>query len=188
MYDHDDESTDNVDERHERNDLLGNGCDTLKAADYDEAADQHEHDTDDQIDRVDATEYRRKICVCEERTLKVKSDLVDLSHVTDTERCKDRKRREQYGKEASELLISGYLAKAVLKVIHSASGPLAFFVLASVVYSEYVFGIVCHHSEERCDPHPEYGTGTSHADGSRHAGDVTGTYRCGKCCTKSLEL
>ena len=69
----------------------------------------------------------------------------------------------------------------------STARPFAVCVFAAEVDTQYVFGVVGHHTKECGYPHPEHGARATDADRGGNAGNVTGSYRCGKSGTKRLE-
>ena len=74
------------------------------------------------------------------------------------------------------------------EIIHRAAAPFTAFILLTVIDTENIFGIVCHHSEEGNDPHPEDRTGAAGDDGRRYAGDIAGADRRRKRGAETLEL
>ena len=61
-------------------------------------------------------------------------------------------------------------------------------ILSSEINTKNVFGIVCHHAEKGCKPHPENSTGTARYDCCGNACDVAYTDRCCKRGAECLEL
>ena len=85
MNDHDYDSTQNIYKSHERNYLFRNGCDPLKTSDYDEPANNHQDNTYDQVDYAYSPKYSGAGGIRKEGALQIECDLVDLTHVTDSE-------------------------------------------------------------------------------------------------------
>ena len=76
-YEH--ERAEDIRDRHERHDLLGNRRDPLKTAEDDDAGSHHEDQADAEGHDLDAARDRHGLRdVAEERRLDVQRDLVDL--------------------------------------------------------------------------------------------------------------
>ena len=181
---------------HKGNDLFGNVCDSLNAAEGDNGGKYHNSNTEKDVVKRYFTKYvdggkrlnikcRRNVC----------NYLVYLTHATDTEGCEHGKDTEEHCKDLAGglkscltvLILIGITAHTVLKIVHRASGPFTEAVFTSEINTENVFCEVCHHSEEGCDPHPEDRARAADCDSSGNTCDVTGTDSSGKCRTKRLE-
>ena len=161
----DDQGADQVDHHHEGDDLLRDGGDTLQAADDDQAGQDQQHHAGDPGGNA-------KDCV------HVAGDGVDLGHVADAKGGQEAEDGEQNGQDLANALAALLGAQAVLEVVHGAAGPLVVLVLAAVVDTQDVLGVVGHHAEEGNEPHPEHGAGAAYDDGAADAYNVAGTH-CG---------
>ena len=181
----------NIKACHERYDLLGYRCNSLQTADDNQGSDNHNYNSDDKRNRRDHSEEGLYIQVGKECGLNVNRNFIDLSHVTDSECGKEGKNCKQNCKDFTDYLHRFRFilsSETVLQIVHCTAGPLSVFILSSVKDTKNVFGVVCHHTEECSNPHPEYCSRSADYDGCCHAGNITGTDGCRKRRTKCLEL
>ena len=175
MHDQNDESAEHIGNCHERHEFLRDCRDTLDAADDNQCGKDHQNDT-------------RNIGGDSEHLVQVGADRVDLAHVADTERGDGAEHTEKHCQNSADLLASGFGTETVVQIVHSSAAPLADFVFTAVIDTQHVFGEVCHHAEERDDPHPEDRARAARDDGRRDTGDITCTDRRRQSCTQTLEL
>ena len=181
------QGADDIKNSHEGNDPLCNCSNALQTADDDQTAEDHQGNTDDQVDDGDSGNGAERD-ILKERSLQIQGDLVDLTHVADAEGCqngKDCEKRCQNGTEGLAVLIA---AQTVLQIVHGAAGPFAVCIAAAEVDAQNIFGEIGHHTEKGSDPHPEHGTGTADDDGSGNTRDIAGTDGGGKGSAERLKL
>ena len=129
-----------------------------------------------------------QIHMLKESGFKIQGDLVDLTHVADTEGCQngeDGKERSQDGADGLAVLV---LAQTILQVVHSTAGPFAVHIAATEVDTQNVFGEIGHHTEESSEPHPEHSARAADDDGGRNTCDIAGADGSCQCSAQSLEL
>ncbi len=177
-----------VQARHKRHYLLRERRDALQTAENDQTAEYHQQHTDDNVCPLDVAERVAEVDVLEYRAVEIDDDLVDLTHIADTEAGKNREHREQPRKEAPYVLAALIAAQSVAQIVHRAAAPLALRVFAAVVDTEDILGEVRHHAEERRDPHPEYRAGSADDDSRSHARDIARADSRRKRRTERLEL
>ena len=81
--------------------------------------------------------------------------------------------------------VNAYETEAMQQMLEDAGYDIVPF---TEKHTQNVFGVVCHHTEEGGDPHPEHRTGTTGDDGRCHAGDVAGADGGSERCAQGLEL
>ena len=79
------------------------------------------------------------------------------------------------------------LRRGPVHIDHGTSGPFSVFVPITVFHSECDFRIMCHHSQDRRNPHPENSPGSSGSDGSGDSGDISGSQGPGQGGAEGLE-
>ncbi len=154
---------------HNGNDLFGDGCKALNAAQEDNSADNYENKTHNP--GGDA-----------ESGLHSGTDGVGLNHAAEEAQGEDNGNCEETGEE---------LAKTALEcagnVVNGAALDVAVCVGFAGFESEGSLSIDGGHTEEGDNPHPEDGAGTADEDSAGSTNDVAGTYlSCNSGC-KSLE-
>ena len=170
-----DDGSDNIEDHHEGNDLLGHVCDPLKTSQRDKSR-QSKHNN-----------ARHPHGNAEDR-IHVLGDGVDLGHVSDSKGCDQAERSEENGQDSSQRLAVFITAETVLQIIHGSAGPFAALVLFAVEDAQHVFREFGHHTEKGDDPHPEDRTGAAGDDRAGNADDVTRADGSRQGCTKRLEL
>ena len=133
----DNNAASHVEQRHDRNDLLGNGCDTAYAAEEDERCNNRADDADN--------DHR-----CAERGVERDADRVCLYHIAGKAQCKNNRNREEAGKELAE-----FTGKACADVVDRTAGNVALVVRGLVLLRENRLAVDGGHAEECTQPHPE---------------------------------
>ena len=170
-----DQGAHNVHDRHCRNDLFGDSCHTLQAAQNDQRRKDDQCNAGNHIGNA-------------ERSVHIAGNGVDLAHVADAKRRQHAETGEQRRQHPTQGLATFLCAQTVGKVIHGTAAPLTFFVLAAVEDAQNIFRIVGHHAKDGHDPHPENGTWAAADDGRGHTHDITRANGGGKRRAKALEL
>lgn len=133
----DNNAASHVEQRHDRNDLLGNGCNTAYAAEEDERCNDRADDADN--------DHR-----CAERGVERDADRVCLYHVAGKAQCKNNRNREEASKELAE-----FTGKACADVVDRTAGNVALVVRGLVLLRENRLAVDGGHAEECTQPHPE---------------------------------
>ena len=133
----DDHAACHVEQRHDRDDLLGNGSDTADAAEEDERRDDRADDADNDLR-------------CAERGLEGNADRVCLYHVAGEAEGENDSDREEAGKELAEAAL-----EACTDVVDRAAGNVTLVVGGLVLLREHGLTVDGGHAEERRQPHPE---------------------------------
>ena len=191
IHKEDNECAEYVRTSHKWDKFFRNLRDSLDAADDDESGKHHEqysYNQGIQIDFGGADQNAAVEGADAEHGSNVAGNGVDLAHITDAERGEHAENGEQYGKYFPDPPTAFLRAETVPEIVHGATAPLVMAVLAAVIYAEHVFGVVCHHSEKRRQPHPEDCAGTSRCNRGCDSGNISDANRCGKRGTQSLEL
>ena len=175
MHYDDHEGADQVQNDHERDQLLRKGGNALQTANNDQGDRQENERADREIRNM-------------ERMVDVLRHTVDLAHVPDTERSQDAKCGEQDRKDRSDLFAVLLAAQSVAEIVHCAAAPFSQFISAPVKNAEHVLRKVRHHPEKGDQPHPEYCARSSDCDRACNTNDITGADRSRQCGTKGLEL
>jgi hypothetical protein len=185
--DYNDQSSEDVNNSHEWDESFCNSSDSLDAAEEYDGNEDHDDNTDHNAGyRNCLSEKNYSACLniaaeCVDAGVDRGSDRIDLCHVTDTESSES----SEYAEQAAEPFPA--LAEAVLDVVHRAAYPVAFDVLLTIVNCEKYLGVLCAHSENSGEPHPEYSTRAACEDSACNTGDITGTYSGRQRCGYSLE-
>ncbi len=169
-----DQSRNNIDNRHDRNDLLRHGADALDAAEEDQCNNDCHNDTDDQIAERELRS-RKGDHVCTDVAAKgidsgadALADGLYLRGVADTERGKRAENAEEDAQPAKAF------PKAVLDIVHRAAYPVALIVAFAILNGKRNLGEFRAHAEQGGKPHPEDGTRTADHDSAGDAGDIAG--------------
>ena len=152
----DNNAASHVEQRHDRNDLLGNGCDTAYAAEEDERCNNRADDADN--------DHR-----CAKRGVERDADRVCLYHVAGKAQCKNNRNREEAGEELAE-----FTGKACADVVDRTAGNVALVVRGLVLLRENRLAVDGGHAEERTQPHPENRTRTAGIQCGSRACNVAG--------------
>ena len=155
--DEDDESADEVQCRHDGDDLLRHGRDALHAADKDERAHRRDYHSDDPVRHA-------------ESVVAGLGDGVGLHHRAHEAEGEDYRDREEACEElaAAPLEGGGY-------VVHGAAADRAVLMDDTRGLREDGFGVYRRHAEERDYPHPEYRAGAADEDRAGCADNVAGS-------------
>ena len=175
MGQHDRQRTQDVEQRHQRNDLFRHGRHTLQAAQDDQRGQHRQQDAGEEIRHL-------------EGRIHVACDGVDLAHVADAKGGQHTEAGEQHRQHPAQLFAALLAAQTVGQVVHRAAGPLAVGVLAAVKDAQNVFRVVGHHAQDGHGPHPEDGTRPAAEDGRCHTHDVAGADGRRQRGAQALEL
>ena len=152
---------DDKQQRHKRHKHACHLADALNAADDDDRRDCRHDNADHQLDRPVVVKVKEvRDCLCHRA-----GDFVRL-HAAHADCRKGAKNRGAVGEPLP--------AQTVGDIIESAAGQVAVLVALAEVQTEHVFGVVCHHAEERGNPHPEHRAGTSRENRGHNAHNVAG--------------
>jgi len=154
---------------HDGDDLLGDGGQTLDAAQEDGGADGDQNQTDSP--GGDA-----------ESGVEGGADGVGLHHAAEEAEGEDNSHGEEAGEELAEAALEG-----VGDVVDGAALDVAVLVHLAGVEGEGSLSVDGGHAQEGDDPHPEDGAGAAGEDGAGSADDVTGTDLSGNGGGQSLE-
>jgi hypothetical protein len=180
VQDDDREGAEDVNGRHQRDDLLCRRADALEAAEEDQREKDREGDSGDEPD--DAA-----VNTCgiggegAHRGRDDARDRVALRHVADAERGEGSEEGEGNGEPFP------VFAEPVRDVVHRAAGPFALRVPLAVPDRENDLAVFRAHAEEGRDPHPEDGSRPAERDGSGDSGYVAGSDRRGEGRGHGLE-
>ena len=167
MHDHDDQCSGKIKDNHKRNKSFRECRYSFQTADNDSTDRDEQEDAGDELGNT-------------EGGVDIGYHRVDLAHIADAEGGDDTEDGEQQSKRCADCLHARLCAKTVLEIIHGAAAPLTIGVLSAVKDTEDVFRVVCHHSEECDQDHPEYRAGSADGDRACHADDIAGADCCGK--------
>ena len=175
----DDEGEDDIEDAHDRDELLGHRADTLDAAEEDHADQARDHKAENEVQQLPLPFCRGDEGV--DGVVERADDGVDLRHVADAEGGDGREHAEQH---ADPLPV---LAEAILDVVHRAADPVALGVTFPVLDGECDLGILDDHAEQRREPQPEHRAVAAEGDGLRGADDIAGADRRGQRRRDSLQ-
>ena len=152
----------NIEHSHDRNELLTDTGDALKAAE-DDKGDKDRHDqADDPCGDALTVEERR----CRDGAGK----RVRLHRGTDAKGGNGRKQRKEDGEELAQALV----LETALEGVHGAADHLAVLILHAPLHTDVGLRVLGGDAEDTRDPHPEDGTRTAGEETRRHAHDVAG--------------
>ena len=157
------------DSGHDRDDLLGDGGQTLHAAHKDEAADDNQYHAHDPGGNA-------------EGGLEGGADGVGLDHTAH----KAQSQNDSYRKESGQELTKSTL-KGSGDIVNGAAVEVAVLIGDAGLDGQSSLGVDGGHAEERDDPHPEDGAGTAGQNGAGSAYDVAGAHLGGDGSGQSLE-
>ena len=167
---------DDVDHRHEGDQLFSDLAYALEAAQQHHCAERRHYDADYEVSSVDV-DGGEGVDGAGDRG----NYGVDLGHVAYAE---GRKHSEQCKQRAQP---DPFLAEAVLDVVHGAAYPVALVVALAEVYGQGDLSELSAHSEQGGYPHPENRAGAAEGDSAGNAGDISGADRRRKGGTHGLE-
>ena len=165
----------NVEQRHQRHQLLGDSGHPLQSANDDEGCDHHQAQAGDESRHAEGGVH-------------VAGNGIDLAHVADAEGCKDAEAGKQHRQRSADLPTALFRAQTIGEVVHGTARPLALFVFAAVVDAQHILGKAGHHAKQCHDPHPEDGTRAAGDDGRCHTYDVAGADGARQRRAHALEL
>ena len=165
IHDTDYDTAYNVQTSHYGDQLLTYLGDRLNAAQDNQTCDNHQNDT--------CCDFRNAEC-----TVHGFCDGVCLCHITDTEAsdtCKDCEQDTQ-----------PFMTQTSFQSVHGTTDERAIFCFYTVFNCQSCFTEFCCHTQQTCEPHPEYSTGATNTDCSCNTYDITGTdSSCKSCCQSS---
>ena len=179
------QTADDVDQRHDGNDLFCDRTEALNTAEENEAGKCGNDHTDDNCNQVEfkrADGEGRIDTEGAEHPCEVFCDRVGLNHSTDKAERDDSSHREECGKELTELTL-----ESGLDVVNRTTLDRAVRIGDTGLLCENGLCIDGSHAEEGDDPHPEDGAGATDQNGAAGTDDVTGTDLCGNRGSKCLE-
>ena len=97
----------------------------------------------------------------------------------------ERSQHAEQGKEEAQPAPVG--SQAVLDIVHRPTHMIAEGIHFPVVNRQDGFGVLGGNPEERHNPHPEHGSGSTDKDGAGHASNVPRPNRGGEGCHQRLE-
>ena len=165
----DNNAASHVEQRHDRNDLLGNSRDTANAAEEDKRCNDRADDADN--------DHR-----CAERGVERYADRVCLYHVAGEAQRENNCNREEAGEELAE-----FTGKACADVVDRTAGNVALVVRGLVLLRENRLAVDGGHAEKRTQPHPENRTRTAGIQCGSRACNVAGADLRRDCGGKRLE-
>ena len=180
----DDQSTDEVEDSHDGNQLLSYGTDTGYAAGKDDQCKCCDHDTACQLIVGNMLSHELEACsyICKECRMECITDGVCLYCVTE----KSQSQSDQNCEDTSQYLTEGTLV-SFTDVVHRSADVASVGKLLSGSLSQNCLAEDGSHTKECGYPHPEYCTRAAGCDSRSNTGDVTGTYLTCDCSGNSLE-
>ena len=145
-----------IEQRHDRDDLLGNGSDTADAAEEDERRDECADDADRDLR-------------CAERRLERYADRVCLHHVAGEAEREDDGNREETGEKLAETAL-----KTCADVVDRAAGHVTALIGGLVLLRKDRLAVDGGHTEESGEPHPENRARAAGVKCGSRARDVAG--------------
>ena len=167
-----DERAEDVDQRHEGDNELGDGCDALLSAHDDHAHEQRQHDADE------VGQVGHGVRPGAEGVDDGDRDGVGLHHITHATEGEDDGQGEEDGQWVA--------FEAFGDVVCGPTGDAAILHLA-VLLRQRGFGEYRSHAQQRGHPHPEDGAHTTGGDGRSYAANVARAHLCGHGCGQGLE-
>ena len=175
VHDDDHEGSEEIEDDHERHQLLRKGRDPLKAADDDQGDRKEQEDTDCQVGDAESMVH-------------VFNHTVDLAHIADPEGSE----QTEAGKKNSQKSTDGFAvfpaAETVAEIVHGSADPLSLSVLPAVKDTQDILRKIGHHAEKGDQPHPEDRAGSAGGNSACHTDDISGADRGGQGCAQGLEL
>ena len=151
-----DNAADDVEDRHERDEIGGDVGDPLQSA-HDDKSGKYGHD-DSRVEVRNTEAHVEAFCRG-----------VRLDRAADAEGGQEREEGEEPRKPL--------LMCALVEDVHGAAAPVAAFVLLTEPDGEHDFAHLCRHAEYGRNQHPEECAGAAEVQGRRYAGDITGSDR-----------
>ena len=184
VCDHDDQSTNEVEDSHDRNQLLSYGTDTGYAAGKDNQCQKSDHDTASQLVVGNVLSHELEACshAAEECGMECIADGVRLYSVTE----QTQSQSDQDCENTSQHLTEGTLV-SFADVVHRSADVASIRQLLSGSLCQNCLAENGSHAEECRYPHPEYCARAAGCDSRSNTGDVTGTYLTCDCSGNSLE-
>ena len=167
---------DDVDHRHEGDQLFSDLAYALEAAKEHQRAERRHYDADYEVRGVNVDG-----CVAVDSAGDRGNYGVDLGHVAYAE---GRKHSEERKQRAQPFPV---FAEALAYVVHGAAYPVALVVALAEVQGKGDLSELGAHSEQGGYPHPEYRAGAAEGDSAGNAGDVAGADRRREGGTHGLE-
>ena len=164
-----DQSKNNVQDAHDRDELFRHGADALDAAEEDHADQRGDRNAEHEVQQLPLPFRSRDEGV--DGVVQGADDGVDLRHIADAEGSDGCENAKQ---NADPLPV---LAETVFDVVHRAADPVALCVALAVLDGQRDLGILDHHAEQRRQPQPEHCTVAAEGDGLRGADDIAGADR-----------
>ena len=178
QYDQTD-SQNNVQQRHNGNQLLRDPTDPLDTADEDQRDDDADENTDDQVAASCAVSSQQS--VVDQRGVNGGSNGVDLGSIAGA-------KHGAYAKCGVQICQPHPLAaKTVFDVVHGTACVVAVAVAFPEVDGQGHFRELGAHTQQRRDPHPEYRAGTTEGNGTSDTCNITRTNSSGEGGADSLE-
>ena len=164
----DDKRGDDIEDRHDRDHLLGNRSNPLNPAEEDKRRRHCNHCADHQF-------------VPSKSGFKRGADRVGLHHVAHKSKRKDDEHRERRGKHLTKSPLEGFL-----NIVNRAAGDMAVYV-GLVFLGQGCLSIDRRHSKKCRKPHPEDRARSARNDCTRRTRDIPGADLCRNRCRQRLE-
>ena len=164
-----DQSKNNVQDAHDRDELFRHGADALDAAEEDHADQRGDRNAEHEVQQLPLPFRSRDEGV--DGVVQGADDGVDLRHIADAEGSDGCENAKQ---NADPLPV---LAETVFDVVHRTADPVTLCVALAVLDGQRDLGILDHHAEQRRQPQPEHCTVAAEGDGLRGADDIAGADR-----------
>ena len=154
-----------VNHSHAGDQLLGNGTQTLDAAEQNECSCHSQDQADDQVDGGQSSEVRVE---SQDNSIDGRDDVAGLDGVAGTQ-CSQS---SEDGEQDSQPLPLG--AQTLGDGVHGTADPVAHSVALTELNSQQDLGILGSHTDQCGDPQPEQSAGAAQGDSCGDTSDVAG--------------
>ena len=175
VQDDDEEGSEEIEDDHERHQLLCKSRNPLEAADDDQGDRKEKKDTDCQVGDAESMVH-------------ILDHTVDLAHIADAEGSQQAEAGEQNGQESADGLTVFPAAEAVAEIVHGTADPFSLGILPAVKDTQDILRKIGHHTEKSDQPHPENRARSAGGNSACHTDNISGADRGGQRRAQGLEL